>query len=183
MRAPRADPCDLAWRAAALARHRDGASIVLLAPDLLVAAHWPRSHAHRAAPTFGTPPRRFVEAQPWLGYGYYAFWLPENGPAYWVREAVDWQVASAHSGWLELALGMGRIGVVLFALQLLATLPARRARDVGCARRPVGAGVSRGFRALHVERKPRAAGQQPVLDHLRGGRGPTRIGCRERKQA
>jgi len=65
---------------------------------------------------------RFVDAQPWFGYGYYAFWLPENGPAYWVREAVAWQVASAHSSWLELALGLGRVGVALFALQLAATL-------------------------------------------------------------
>ncbi len=63
-----------------------------------------------------------VAARPWLGYGYFAFWLPDDGPAYWVREAVNWPVASAHSGWLELALGVGRIGVVLFALQLIATL-------------------------------------------------------------
>lgn len=62
-----------------------------------------------------------VAAKPWLGYGYYAFWLPDDGPAYWIREAVNWPVASAHSGWLELALGVGRIGIVLFALQLLAT--------------------------------------------------------------
>ena len=97
-----------------------GAAIVFLAPELLVGAMgrdltltgrtdiW-----HAAAPA--------VAAKAWLGYGYYAFWLPENGPAYWVRETVRWQVASAHSGWLETALGMGRIGVALFALQLFAT--------------------------------------------------------------
>ncbi|MEQ1617362.1 MAG: O-antigen ligase family protein [Terricaulis sp.] len=63
-----------------------------------------------------------VSAQPWFGYGYYAFWLPEFGPAYWVREAVGWKVASAHSSWLELSLGLGRVGVAVFALQLGATL-------------------------------------------------------------
>src|SRR5690606_36023494 len=52
--------------------------------------------------------------------------------AYWVRETVAWQVASAHSSWLELALGLGRAGVVLFALQLATTLwrGARAAMDV-----------------------------------------------------
>jgi O-antigen ligase len=63
-----------------------------------------------------------VAAKSWLGYGYYAFWLDEHGPAYWVRQAVGWDVPSAHSGWLELALGVGRIGVIAFALQFAATL-------------------------------------------------------------
>ncbi len=97
------------------------AGIVLLAPDLLVAAIG-RDLTLTGRTDIWEAAMRFVEAKPWLGYGYYAFWLPENGPAYWVREAVAWQVASAHSSWLELALGLGRAGVVVFALQLLATL-------------------------------------------------------------
>src|SRR5262249_10776857 len=59
---------------------------------------------------------------PWFGYGYYAFWLDPMGPAYWVREAVRWQVASAHNGWLELSLGLGRLGLAAFVLHFLATL-------------------------------------------------------------
>jgi exopolysaccharide production protein ExoQ len=98
-----------------------GAAIVLLAPDLLVAALG-RDLTLTGRTEIWEASARFVDAQPWLGYGYYAFWLPENGPAYWVRQAVAWQVASAHSSWLELALGLGRVGVVLFALQLIATL-------------------------------------------------------------
>jgi exopolysaccharide production protein ExoQ len=98
-----------------------GASIVLLAPDLLVAALG-RDLTLTGRTDIWEASARFVASHPWLGYGYYAFWLPENGPAYWVREAVAWQVASAHSSWLELALGLGRLGVVLFALQLIATL-------------------------------------------------------------
>jgi O-antigen ligase len=98
-----------------------GAGIVLLAPDLLVGALG-RDLTLTGRTDIWEAAARFVEAKPWLGYGYYAFWLPDEGPAYWVRQAVNWQVASAHSGWLELALGMGRIGVALFALQLLATM-------------------------------------------------------------
>ncbi len=98
-----------------------GAAIVFMAPELIVAALG-RDLTLTGRTDIWEASARFVEARPWLGYGYYAFWLPENGPAYWVREAVMWQVASAHSSWLELALGLGRIGVVLFALQLLVTL-------------------------------------------------------------
>lgn len=107
------------------------AGLALLAPDVLVGIIgrdltltgrtdiW-----HAAAPA--------VAAHPWFGYGYYVFWTPENGPAYWVRQAVAWQVQSAHSSWLELALGLGRVGVVLFALQLIATL-RRGASAIGDA--------------------------------------------------
>lgn len=98
-----------------------GAATVLMAPELIVAALG-RDLTLTGRTDIWDASARFVEAQPWLGYGYYAFWLPENGPAYWVRQAVAWQVSSAHSSWLELALGLGRAGVVLFALQLIATL-------------------------------------------------------------
>ncbi|MBC7767939.1 MAG: O-antigen ligase family protein [Phycisphaerales bacterium] len=97
------------------------AGLVLLAPDLIVAALG-RDLTLTGRTDIWEASARFVQSQPWLGYGYYAFWLPDNGPAYWVRDAVQWQVASAHSSWLETALGLGRVGVVLFALQLLATL-------------------------------------------------------------
>ncbi len=97
------------------------AGIALLAPDIVVAALG-RDLTLTGRTDIWEASARFVAAQPWLGYGYYAFWLPETGPAYWVRQAVAWQVTSAHSSWLELALGLGRVGVALFALQLLATL-------------------------------------------------------------
>lgn len=108
-----------------------GVGIVFLAPDLIVAALG-RDLTLTGRTDIWEASARFVEAKPWLGYGYYAFWLPDNGPAYWVREAVAWQVASAHSSWLELALGLGRVGVVLFALQLFATL----SRGVGVVMQP-----------------------------------------------
>lgn len=98
-----------------------GAGVVLLAPDLVVAALG-RDLTLTGRTDIWEAAAPAVAAKPWLGYGYYAFWLPDNGPAYWVREAVAWPVASAHSTWLELALGLGRVGVVLFALQMLATV-------------------------------------------------------------
>jgi len=97
------------------------ASIVLLAPELIVAALG-RDLSLTGRTDIWEAAAPAVAARPWLGYGYYAFWLADTGPAYWVREAVQWQVASAHSGWLELSLGLGRVGVALFVLQFAATL-------------------------------------------------------------
>jgi len=96
-------------------------SVALLAPDILVAAIG-RDLTLTGRTDIWDAAQSAVNAKPWLGYGYYAFWLPDEGPAYWVRQAVQWEVSSAHSAWLELALGVGRVGVALFALQLLATL-------------------------------------------------------------
>lgn len=107
--------------AAALAAVVLGVSIVTLAPDLLVAVIG-RDLTLTGRTDIWEAAAPAVAAQPWLGYGYYAFWLPDNGPAFWVREAVAWEVSSAHSSWLEMALGVGRVGVALLALQLIATL-------------------------------------------------------------
>jgi O-antigen ligase len=96
-------------------------SLVTLAPEVLVAVIG-RDLTLTGRTDIWEAAAPAVAAQPWLGYGYYAFWLQDNGPAYWVREAVAWEVSSAHSSWLEMALGMGRVGVALFALQLTATL-------------------------------------------------------------
>ncbi|MGE3142775.1 MAG: O-antigen ligase family protein [Hyphomonadaceae bacterium] len=70
-------------------------------------------------------------ARPWLGYGYGAFWADENGPVFFLREAVGWLAPSAHNGWLELMLGVGRVGLAVFALNFLLTLwrAARALRD------------------------------------------------------
>jgi|CXWL01.1.fsa_nt_gi O-antigen ligase len=111
-----------------------GAGVVLLAPDVLVGVLG-RDLTLTGRTEIWEAAAPAVAAQPWFGYGYYAFWLPEEGPAYWVRQAVAWQVASAHSSWLELALGLGRVGVAVFAVQLVATLR----RGVGALMQP-GAG-------------------------------------------
>ena len=140
------------------------ASVALLAPDILVAAIG-RDLTLTGRTDIWDAAQSAVNAKPWLGYGYYAFWLPDEGPAYWVRQAVQWEVSSAHSAWLERRAVCAPI--------------ARHARARrGCCnaggRRRVGAGIPGGLYALHVERKPRPRSQQSVLDDLRGGRGPTR---------
>jgi exopolysaccharide production protein ExoQ len=71
-----------------------GVGIVVLAPELLVAALG-RDLTLTGRTDIWEASARFVEAQPWLGYGYYAFWLPENGPG----------ILGARSGGLASGLG------------------------------------------------------------------------------
>ena len=60
-----------------------------------------------------------IRTVPWTGYGYMAFWTAENGPVFWVRQATNWDVPTAHNGWIEIALAIGFPGVALTALVYL----------------------------------------------------------------
>jgi exopolysaccharide production protein ExoQ len=63
---------------------------------------------------------RAVAEKPWTGFGWGVFWLEEEGPVYWVRQATQWEVPSAHNSWLEIALGLGVPGAALaFGVYLL----------------------------------------------------------------
>lgn len=57
-----------------------------------------------------------IRAAPWTGYGYKAYWVAENGPVFWVRQATAWDVPTAHNGWIEIGLALGLPGIVLMAL-------------------------------------------------------------------
>jgi len=63
-----------------------------------------------------------VQARPWTGYGYGAFWDAPYGPAFWVRQRTQWPVPTAHNGWLEIALGIGVPGIILMVVSLLLSI-------------------------------------------------------------
>jgi exopolysaccharide production protein ExoQ len=65
-----------------------------------------------------------IQGRLWIGYGYGAFWINPLGPATEIWDALNWRAPSSHSGVLELWLGLGAIGVVLFAVLVLRTLLA-----------------------------------------------------------
>lgn len=60
-----------------------------------------------------------IEARPWTGYGYGAFWEVDDGPVFWVRQATVWPVPTAHNAWLDTALALGLPGMVLAMLVVL----------------------------------------------------------------
>ncbi len=62
-----------------------------------------------------------IKLQPWFGYGYVAFWADPNGPASDVWAILRWKAPNAHSGLLELMLGIGVLGMLTFALAYIVT--------------------------------------------------------------
>ena len=61
----------------------------------------------------------YIEQKPLLGFGYGAFWAPESDPGNWVRETLQWEAPTAHNGWLEVAVGLGLIGLAFLTLDFL----------------------------------------------------------------
>lgn len=57
-----------------------------------------------------------IAREPLLGYGYSAFWTGWNGPAREVWRAIGWTTPNAHSGYLDLALQLGLVGLLVFAV-------------------------------------------------------------------
>jgi exopolysaccharide production protein ExoQ len=63
-----------------------------------------------------------IEQKPALGYGYLAFWGLDSEPRYWLEKAVAWNAPSGHNGWLDLAISLGLVGVLIFAIDVGCTL-------------------------------------------------------------
>jgi O-antigen ligase len=61
-----------------------------------------------------------IQERPWLGYGYGGFWLSFDGPSEYVIRATGWDsIPHSHNGYLDLALTLGWVGVVIFIASLL----------------------------------------------------------------
>jgi len=57
-----------------------------------------------------------------LGYGYNGFWLPDTLEIQRIWADVGWKVPAAHSGYLDLMLQFGEVGVALLILVTLASV-------------------------------------------------------------
>ena len=53
---------------------------------------------------------------PWIGHGFNAFWLGDEGPSGEIRTLAGWDVPSAHNGYLEIWLDLGLCGLAIFFL-------------------------------------------------------------------
>jgi len=83
------------------------------------------------ADTFGTLDGRlplwgllveYINERPLLGYGFGAFWNPNQMQLVWSR--LTWQPPVGHSGYLDETLGTGLVGIVLLLSAWLAALLA-----------------------------------------------------------
>ncbi len=57
-----------------------------------------------------------IESVKWTGYGYAAFWVDPLGPARMISDTLQWEVPTAHNGWLEVGLSMGYPGITALAV-------------------------------------------------------------------
>jgi len=60
---------------------------------------------------------RYISYRPILGYGFDSFWTPGHVIDFSARQG--WAVSHSHSGYIELALGAGIVGVIAFTSILL----------------------------------------------------------------
>jgi exopolysaccharide production protein ExoQ len=51
---------------------------------------------------------------PWIGRGFNAFWLGDEGPSGVIRQLAGWDVPGAHNGYLEIWLDLGLCGLAVF---------------------------------------------------------------------
>lgn len=59
-----------------------------------------------------------IAVRPLLGYGYAAFWSTDLGTRLMTTTQPGFTPSHAHNGWLEIAVGLGVVGVGLFLLSL-----------------------------------------------------------------
>jgi exopolysaccharide production protein ExoQ len=63
-----------------------------------------------------------IVQRPWLGYGYGSFWTPSRIEVF--LEEIQFSIFEAHNGYLELLLGTGIFGCVLYVAFMVTTLCA-----------------------------------------------------------
>jgi O-antigen ligase len=100
------------------------ACVVLLAPQLVFSAIG-RDATLTGRTDIWAALVDLIQTRPWTGFGYGAFWDAAESPADLMRRDLVWHVPNAHSGWLEVAVGVGWGGVVLSAATM--ALPGARA--------------------------------------------------------
>jgi len=52
-----------------------------------------------------------IREKPLFGWGYMAFWTPDGTSATYIQNQIRWPAPNAHNGYLELALGLGLVGL------------------------------------------------------------------------
>jgi O-antigen ligase len=64
------------------------------------------------------PVWEFIQKKPWLGYGYGAVWSGWNSETGLIWRIVRWEAPNAHNGFLEIWLGLGVLGLSVFAIHI-----------------------------------------------------------------
>jgi exopolysaccharide production protein ExoQ len=60
-----------------------------------------------------------IGEQPWLGYGFGAFWQGLDGPSAYVWNASTFKAPNGHNGYLDLCLELGLVGFSIYAIEFI----------------------------------------------------------------
>lgn len=71
-----------------------------------------------------SPALDFIATRPWAGYGYRALFTPDTSESLQLWREMGFRAAHSHNGPIEVALGLGVVGLGLFLLLFLATFAA-----------------------------------------------------------
>jgi exopolysaccharide production protein ExoQ len=94
-----------------------GIGLYLIAHDLgTVAAFFDRDATLTGRTTIWGASLVLGMDHPWIGHGFNAFWLGDEGPSGEIRKLAGWDVPSAHNGYLETWLDLGICGLAVFFL-------------------------------------------------------------------
>jgi len=63
-----------------------------------------------------------IQQKPFLGYGYAAFWVQDTDRVRAIQRVVNWNVPTAHSGYREVMLQLGWLGIAVLLTMLSCTL-------------------------------------------------------------
>ena len=76
-----------------------------------------------------------AKLRPWLGYGFEAFWLGEQGVSIDIKPALGFSPSHAHSGYLDLVLYLGIVGLmpIVICLVVKGVQAVRQALQAQCA--------------------------------------------------
>lgn len=103
-------------------------TLLIIAPNLLYATLWVFRNLEFVTGLLGKDPTLTGRVQlwvlsvamalqrPWRGYGYSAFWHGYNGPSASIWHLLKWHPPHSHSGFLEVWLGMGLVGLAIFLI-------------------------------------------------------------------
>lgn len=72
----------------------------------------------------------YIAQRPWLGYGYQAFWTPENHASLKIVETLQWTPPHAHNGYRDVLLNFGMLGLVLLMATVVSAI--RRGAALHC---------------------------------------------------
>jgi exopolysaccharide production protein ExoQ len=110
------------FRRGGVARLLSGVGVILLFPIVVVAAVFPDTFLEMLGkdPTLTGRTELWtyvladIAQRPLLGWGYSAFWSPNDPAAMEISDTLKWFVPQAHNGLLEMLLNVGAMGTAFF---------------------------------------------------------------------